>query len=144
MKARMYWTTVIALCAVACTEQQPPPQPAEEAPTPAPVEESAQQMVIQDQGFIDHMHTHAEKMDELMFALADGDLDAAMTPAYWLGGHQSPEGIRAEWQPYLNGMREAALAVELATDLDTARAAAEQITAHCQACHAAAGVTTAN
>jgi hypothetical protein len=140
----MYWISILALCVMACSEQQPPPQPAEAAPPPAPAEEQAQPTAIVDQDFINHMHTHADKMDELMFALADGDLDAAMTAANWLGEHQSPDGIRAEWQPYLTGMREATIAVELATNLETARTAAEQITAHCQACHAAAGVTTAN
>lgn len=142
MKTRLYWTTAIALCAVACSEQQPPP--AEEAPAPAPVEKAVAAEPMMDQDFIDHMHLHADRMDELMFALADGDLEGAMVPAYWLGGHQSPDGIRAEWQPFLVGMREAAIGVELATDLETARAAAEQISAHCQACHAAAGVTTAD
>jgi mono/diheme cytochrome c family protein len=39
-------------------------------------------------------------------------------------------------------MREAAGAVEQAGDLETARAAAQQISKQCQACHAATGVET--
>ena len=37
-------------------------------------------------------------------------------------------------------MRAAARDVGMATDLETAGAAAERITVHCQGCHAAAGV----
>ena len=86
------------------------------------------------------MHAHAEQMDELMFALADGDLVGAMTPAYWLGRHKTVRGVPDEWQKYVAGMREAALAVESANDLETARAAAEEISKQCQGCHTAAGV----
>ncbi len=50
------------------------------------------------------------------------------------------EGIPSEWQPFLDGMREASIDVEKSADLESARAAAERITAQCQGCHAAAGV----
>jgi len=90
--------------------------------------------------FIEHMHDHAEYLDSLNFALADGDLEGALTPAWWLSGHDPVAGLPAEWQRYVDGMREAARAVERAPDLDTARAAAEEITTYCQGCHRAAGV----
>lgn len=93
-----------------------------------------------DQGFIKHMHQHAEKLDDLMFALADGDLERAATPAYWLSQHETVDGIPEEWQHYVINMRNAAYEVETAGELETARAAAEQITVQCQECHAAAGV----
>jgi hypothetical protein len=86
------------------------------------------------------MHAHAEQLDNLNFALADNDLEGAMTAAYWLSGHQEVGGIREEWQPFLEGMREAAQDVEEASDLETARAAAERINLQCQGCHDAAGV----
>ena len=86
------------------------------------------------------MHAHAEQLDNLNFALADGDLPRALTAAYWLSGHQEVSGIREEWRPYLDGMREAAKDIEEAKDLDAARAAAERINEQCQGCHAAAGV----
>ena len=86
------------------------------------------------------MHRHADQLDELMFALSDGDLVAAMTPAYWLSRHDSVEGVPDEWQPHLVGMREAALKIESVHDLDSARALAEEVSTHCQACHLAAGV----
>ncbi len=93
-----------------------------------------------DAEFIDHMHAHAEQLDNLNFALADDDLEGAMTAAYWLSGHQEVAGIKEEWRPFLTGMREAAQAVEEATDIETARAAAERINDQCQGCHAAAEV----
>lgn len=94
------------------------------------------------EAFLKHMHNHAERLDNLNFALANGDLDAAMTPAYWLSRHEAVNGIPTELQIYLNGMREAARAVELSTDIAAARNAAERITLQCQGCHAAAGIDT--
>ena len=118
----------LAICVSACAEKKEPavePQaaaPAEPAPaeTPAVEEESAR--------------------DAEFIALADGDLPGALTAAYWLSGHQEVSGIREEWRPYLEGMREAAKSIEEAKDLDAARAAAERITEQCQGCHDAAGV----
>ena len=106
----------------ACAEKtEPAPEPAAEpgataaaepaAEMPASEEESAR-----DEAFIDHM------------------------AAYWLSGHQEVSGIKEEWRPFLEGMREAARAVEEAGDLDSARAAAERINDNCQGCHNAAGV----
>ncbi len=133
-----------ALCVAGCAEKKEPtpapavePQAAAPAATEAPAAEGA---VVRDAEFIEHMHAHAEQLDNLNFALADGDLPGALTAAYWLSGHQEVSGIREEWRPYLNGMREAAKAIEEAKDLDTARAAAERINEQCQGCHAAAGV----
>lgn len=97
-----------------------------------------------DQAFIDHMHAHAEQLDDLMFALADGDLEGAMTPAFWLSRHDAVEGVPEEWQQYVTGMRKAAAAVESAGDLEAAKAAAERLSEQCQACHTAAGISTPN
>ena len=144
MKINALTIAAIAFGLAACGEQAPPATQEAEPPAAEPeasVEPSQAETMV-DQEFIDHMHAHAEHMDELMFAQADGDFDGAMTPAYWLSRHKSVAGVPEEWQQYLIGMREAALAVERATDLDTARAAAEEITVHCQGCHAAAGVIT--
>ena len=91
--------------------------------------------------FVDHMHAHAEHLDELNYALADGDLERAMTPAYWLSRHKTVSGVPADLQPFLVRMREAALAVSESEDLVAARAAAQQIGAECQDCHAAVGIT---
>ena len=139
----------LALLVAGCAEKQAPePEPAVEpqappAAEPAVVEEQAaaeEEESMRGREFIDHMHAHAEQLDDLNFALADNDLEGAMTAAYWLSGHQEAEGIRDEWRPFLEGMREAAQAVEEAPDLDTAKAAAERISEQCQACHDAAGV----
>lgn len=89
--------------------------------------------------FLEHMHQHAERLDQLNFALADGDLQSAKTPANWLATHETFEGVQTDWLPYLYAMRAEAEAVDAATDLSTARAAAERINAQCQGCHAAVG-----
>ena len=43
--------------------------------------------------------------------------------------------------PHLYRMREKAEAVEAAADIETAQAAAMQITIQCQECHAAVGIS---
>jgi cytochrome c556 len=131
----------IALCLAACSKQEPaePQAPGtEQAAVPAEdVQETKAESV---DPFIKHMHEHAAKLDDLMFALADGDLDGAATPAYWLSQHDTVEGVPEELRDYLTGMRNAAYDVEHADDLETALAAAHELSAQCQACHAAAGV----
>jgi mono/diheme cytochrome c family protein len=142
MKTHTLWITSVALCLSACGKQEPaaPQQAPESEPPAAPVEEAQVTSAGFDEAFISHMHDHAEKLDELMFALADDDLLGAATPAYWLSQHDAVDGVPEEWQNYLTGMRNAAYEVETANDLETARAAAEQLSAQCQGCHSAAGV----
>lgn len=137
MNVHTLWISSIALCLVACGQQEPAVPPEQDPP---PVAESAPPAPAVDEAFVAHMHAHAEQLDTLMFALADGDLEGAMTPAYWLSRHDSVSGVPAELQRYIVGMREAASAVESAEDLDTARAAAEQISGQCMGCHDAAGI----
>lgn len=128
----------LALIAVGCAEKEKE----EAVPDEAPVAEapSAEMPGPLDQAFLAHMHKHAEQLDALNFALADEDLEAARTPAYWLSRHESVDGVDADLNEFLYGMRIAAEAVEVAPDLETARAAAAQINAACQGCHDAAGV----
>lgn len=133
--------TAIALCISACGKQESTePEPAADDPAAAPAEEVAEERRRFDQAFIDHMHEHAEQLDELMFALADDDLEGAMTPAFWLSRHETVSGVPEEWQQYVTGMRQAAAAVESADDLETAKTAAERISEQCQACHDVAGI----
>ena len=150
MKIQSLWIVAITLCLAACSKQEPAePQAPEPDPAAAAAAAAAEEATapaagaeaIFDAAFVGHMHEHAEKLDELMFALADGDLVGAATPAYWLSQHEAVDGVPEEWQNYLTGMRNAAYEVETADDLETARAAAEDISAQCQSCHAAAGVS---
>ena len=142
MKSHTLWITAIALCLSACSKQDPvEPQPPESDQTAAPAEEMQVTNSEFDEAFIAHMHKHAEHLDDLMFALADGNLERAGTSAYWLSQHESVEGIPEQWKNYVTSMRNAAYEVETADDLETAQAAAEDISVQCQACHAAAGVT---
>lgn len=141
----------IAVGAVGCAEkEQAAPDPGKEMEEAAPaVTEMVEPEAVAPQAedwrttaLLDHMHAHAEQLDDLNFALADGDLERAMTPAYWLSRHKTMTGLPSELQPFVDGMREAALAVEEADDLETARAGAEKIAVQCQGCHTAVGVAT--
>ena len=133
MKSHML---LIAACACVATGCAPKEQ---EAPAPEPAAAPAKP-AWQNESFLSHMHDHAEMLDRLNFALADEDLASALTPAYWLSTHETVDGLPEELQPFLAGMRDAARAVEVAADLDAARAASEEITVQCQGCHEAAGV----
>ncbi|MBT8108504.1 MAG: hypothetical protein KJP17_09725 [Gammaproteobacteria bacterium] len=141
MRIIALFTIVLAAGLAACSKQEPaaPEQPVSD-PTAA-VEEAATEAPGFDQAFVDHMHKHAEQLDGLMFALSDDDLEGARTPAYWLSRHETVDGVPEELQVFIMGMREAAYSVEEATDLETARAAAEDLSAECQGCHDAAGVS---
>lgn len=115
--------------------------PEGEAPMTAPEADvpTAESEIWQNDSFREHMHLHAEKLDDLNYALADGDLEAAMAPANWLSEHDTDTDVQSDWLPFLYRMRTEAEAVENASDLATARAAAERINAQCQSCHAAVG-----
>lgn len=142
MKIHTLWITAIALCLAACSKQEPAElQTPENDQAAAPSEEAQVTNSRFDEAFIKHMHDHAEKLDDLMFALADDDLDGARTPAYWLSQHDTVDGVPDEWRNFLTSMRIAAYEVEMADDLGTARAAAEDISVQCQGCHTAAGVS---
>ena len=96
--------------------------------------------VWRDETFIEHMHLHAEKLDDLNFALADEDLEAAKAAADWLATHDTDSNIQSDWMPYLYRMRTEAEAVATATDISAAQSAAQRMTVLCQECHAAAGI----
>lgn len=134
----------LATLAVGCAEreQAPPEEPVameEEAPAAEPEAVAEEAGGWRNQAFLDHMHAHAEQLDELNFALDDGDLEAATTPAFWLSRHKTVDGLAEDLRPYAIRMREAARAVEYAEDIETARAAAARISDACSGCHEAVG-----
>ena len=145
MKLHTLLIVGFALCVMGCAEkEQAAPERGDETQTTTPEAEApaAENEGLRTDAFLQHMHAHAEQLDDLNFALADDDLEAAMTPAYWLSRHETASGFQSEWRPYLDGVREAARAVEDAPDLAAARTAAERITEQCQSCHAATGVNS--
>ncbi len=93
------------------------------------------------EALLDHMHAHAEQLDDLNYALDDGDLFRASTSAYWLRRHDVIKGLPDDLQPYVAGMRDAAGEVEEAEDIETAKAAAKRVGDACQGCHEAAEVS---
>lgn len=145
MKLHVFLVVAVLLSMAACAEkEQAAPDPADATTMAAPEADAPMPETLggRDDAFLGHMHLHAKRLDDLNFALADNDLEAAKLPARWLSRHDSVDDVDSEWMPFLYGMRSNAEAVENATDLETARAAAERITAQCQSCHAAAGVVT--
>ena len=122
-----------------CAEsEQPPAEPVAEAPAETP--EASAPSVWRDAEFIAYMHQNAENLDELNFALADGDLETAKARADWLAKRDTAAGIETDWLPHLYRMRLEAEAVVAAEDIESARDAAMRITGQCQECHAEAGV----
>jgi len=99
----------LALGLSACSKQEPvTPEPADEM-----ADEAAAEMASdwRDEALIEHMHRHADYVDDLNSALEMGDLAAARTPAYWLSQHDTVDGLPPELQPYADGMRAAAAEV---------------------------------
>lgn len=133
---------LVALSVAGCGEKEQAQPAMESAPAAVPEPPVAVMEIWDDEAFVAHMHEHADKLDELNFALADGDLETAKADAGWLANHETNADIQAEWMPFLYAMRTEAEAVAAAPDIDTARAAAERITVKCQECHTAANVTT--
>ena len=142
MKLHVLLIIGFALSVTGCEKkEQAAPEQADEAQTIAPAAElMVEKKSYEYGGFLSHMHTHADEIDELNMALADGDLDTAKGPAAWLSRHEQVSGIPPAWQPHLTGMRDAARDVEDAPDLEAAHTASLRITRQCQACHAAAGI----
>lgn len=145
MKLNVLLLIGLAAGITACAEkEQGAPEPTDDTPpavsalegeaTPAQLEE------WRASNFLDHMHAHAEHLDDLNYALDDGDFEGAMTPAYWLSRHDTVDGLPPDLQPFLVRMREAARGVEETQDLAAARAAAARIGTECLSCHTAAGV----
>ena len=136
MKLNLLVLIGLAAGIAACAEKE------QAAPEPA-VESQAAAAQIEDwrtSSFLAHMHAHAEHLDDLNYALDDGDFEGAMTPAYWLSRHETVGGLPTELQPFLVRLRAAARAVEETKDLVAARRAAERIGKECQSCHTTAGV----
>lgn len=129
----------LALTVVGCAEKEEAiSEPISEATSEAVAAATVSERSV---AFLGHMHLHAEKLDDLNYALDDDDLEGAMMPARWLSRHDTVDEVQSDWMPFLYGMRSEAESVENATDLETARAAAQRIYAQCQGCHAVAGIT---
>ena len=151
MKIHVLLIGLVAVAATGCAEKKqeaPAPEadttPAAEATQPAataaPEAMGDETAELGTDAFLRHMHQHAGKLEDINAALADGDLAAARTPAYWLVGHEEVSAIPEDWRVHMRRMRDGADAVSLAEDLDAARAAAKSISEGCDGCHTAAEV----
>ncbi len=145
MRIREFLTISLVFAASGCAEKNEAP-PAQDdaagiAATSAPAMTPATgQAVMGSEAFIRHMHRHAAHLEGLNAALEAADLEAAKTPAYWLLRHEEVTGHPDDWQPHIEGMRDAARAVTEASEISVARAAAQRIVQGCRGCHDAAAV----
>ena len=145
MRLRTILALGLVLGVAGCADkEQASSAPAGDTAMTAPDVDSATAVddVWQNESFIEHMHLHAEKLDDLNFALADEDLEAAKAAADWLASHDTDSNMQSDWMPFLYRMRTDAEAVAAAPDLASAQAAAERITVQCQECHRAVGIST--
>ena len=143
MRLRTILVLSVVLGATGCAEkEQPSSTPAGDTAMTAPDAAAATAVdeIWRDESFIDHMHLHAEKLDDLNFALADDDLETAKAAAQWLASHDTDSNIQSDWMPFLYRMRTEAEAVADAQDIASAQAAAQRITTQCRECHRAVGI----
>ncbi len=146
MTLRTLFLIGIAIAIAGCSKKEAPPAPtkeqppaAAEAPAPDADEIVADPVEAGSDAFIEHMHEHAKQLGRIQLALEAGDLDGALTPAYWLSRHEGVHGPLYDWETYLDQMRSAAGEVASATNIEDARAAAARIEEGCKGCHSAAG-----
>lgn len=136
---RLIFVFGLVLFVTGCTEkEQVSSEPAVQAPDI--VDSVVVDEVWRNESFVEHMHLHAERLDDLNFALADEDLEAAKVAANWLATHDTDGNIQSDWMPHLYRMRAEAEAVAAAPDIEAAQAAALRITIQCQECHTAVGI----
>jgi len=141
MKLHVLLIIGFALGVTGCeNKEQAAPEQAAEAESMAAEEAAVEETSYYFDGIVRHMHAHADQVDIIDIALADGDLEASKLPARWLWRHDRMSDVPTQWQPYLVDMRAAARDIENATDLESARGASKRITEQCQACHIAAGI----
>ena len=146
MTLRTFFLIGITVAFAGCSKKEAPPAPVQEEAPPAaeaaaPEAEPmpAEKVAAGTDAFIEHMHEHAMQLGRIYIALEAGDLEGAMTPAYWLSRHEGVTGPLYDWETYLTQMREGANDIANASDLDEARAAAARIEEGCKGCHSAAG-----
>lgn len=141
MKLHTLLALGLAVVVTACAEkEQQEMAQSDEAEMATDVTQAVKKDEMGTAAFLEHMHHHASQLGQLNAALEVGSLAAAQRPAYWLAGHEEIAGVPDAWVVYLDGMRDAAHAVDGARDVIEARSAAQRIEASCRGCHAAAGV----
>ena len=145
MTLRTLFLIGITIAFSGCTKKEAPPAPVQEE-APAAVEAAAPEaepmatkVEVGTDAFIEHMHEHAMQLGRIYIALEAGDLEGAMTPAYWLSRHEGVAGPLYDWETYLDQMRGGAADIANAADLEEARAAATKIEEGCTGCHTATG-----
>jgi hypothetical protein len=132
----MQRTTWIAVgLAIAACHCESAPTPAGRAATPREQAPAATPLIRR------HMAVHYAAASELQAAIAQGRLADARDQAYWFATHEM-DGP-ANWRPYIDELRGAAMSIWRAHDVPTAGAQLGRLGRACSSCHEAEGGTVA-
>ena len=82
-----------------------------------------------------HMHEHLQSIDSIKQSVIDGNLAAVRQPATWLAEHAPPDGLPADWQPFVRQMKDHAQDVADATTLEAAAMGVSDMARTCGECH---------
>lgn len=87
-----------------------------------------------------HMHEHLTRITTIKAHIIMGDLDGVRPPAAWLAEHEAVSGLPANFERYVELMREFARQVVEAPDLDSAAVSVSRMARACGNCHLVNGV----
>jgi mono/diheme cytochrome c family protein len=95
----------------------------------------------QDATVLEHMHEHYDAMLKIQSAVIAGSLEDTHEPSRWLTEHQTPAGLPAGWEGYVDAMRTAARDTLNAQDVASAASATSRLGLACGGCHVSSNVS---
>jgi mono/diheme cytochrome c family protein len=102
----------------------------------APPQLSAQEMPADDETDVaTHMHEHLARITAIKSLIIMGNLEAIREPARWLADHDAVAGLPANFEPFVDLMRQYARQVDTATDLNAAAMSVSHMARTCSNCH---------
>ena len=81
------------------------------------------------------MHEHLGRITEIKSLIIMGKLDGVREPAIWLADHEAVDGLPADFERYMDLMRQYAREVNNATDLQSAAIVVSGMAKTCSNCH---------
>lgn len=95
----------------------------------------------QDATVLEHMHEHYDAVLKIQSAVIAGSLEDTREPSRWLIEHQTPAGLPAGWEGYVEAMRTAARDTLNAQDVTSAASATSRLGLACGGCHVTSNVS---
>ncbi len=87
-----------------------------------------------------HMQEHLERVNAIRDAILLSDVESVREPAVWLADHDPLPDIELIYEPFVLSLREHAVEIVSAADVETAAAATARIAVDCGNCHRATDV----